>query len=101
MPQADKLFHSAHQDIQVTFIKDGDGKVSGLVWKADGKERKAPRMGPLFHSLKPQPDPDPARTKKVVAGSGPSVKAGRLLPNRPWLRPARAPTLRLAVPRET
>ena len=26
-----------------------------------------PRIGPLFHSLKQQSDPDPARTEKVVA----------------------------------
>ena len=30
-------------------------------------EGKVPRIGPLFHSLKPQTDPDPARTEKVVA----------------------------------
>jgi hypothetical protein len=52
---------------QVTFLKDGDGEVSGFLWNEGGKERKVPRIGLLFHSLKTQPDPDPARTEKVVA----------------------------------
>ena len=43
------------------------GEVGGFLWKEGGRERKVPRIGPLFHSLKPQTDPDPARTEKVVA----------------------------------
>jgi CubicO group peptidase (beta-lactamase class C family) len=66
LPEAEGRFHSTHEDVQIRFIKDGDGKVSGFLRKADGKERKIPRIGPLFHSLKPQTDPDPARTEKVL-----------------------------------
>jgi CubicO group peptidase (beta-lactamase class C family) len=65
--EADNRFRSAHQNVQISFTKDADGTVSGLLWQADGKERKVPRIGPLFHYLKQQSDPDPARTEKVVA----------------------------------
>jgi hypothetical protein len=85
VPQADKLFHSAHQDIQITFIKDGVGKVSGLLWKADGKERKVPRIGPLFHSLKPQTDPDPGRTEKVIAALKAIGQGGTAIADSPVL----------------
>ena len=67
LPEADDRFHSAQRDVQITFLKDGDGQVGGFLWKEGGRERKVPRIGPLFHSLKPQTDPDPARTEKVVA----------------------------------
>ena len=87
LPEADDRFHSAHQDVQITFIKDGDGKVSGLLWKADGKERKVPRIGPLFHSLKPQTDPDPARTEKVVAALKALGQGGKAVADSPVLTP--------------
>ena len=41
------------------------GMSTGFRWKEEGHERKVPRIGPLFHSLKSQADPDPARTEKV------------------------------------
>ena len=66
LPEADDRFYSTQQDVQIRFLKDGEGKVTGLLWKEGGRERKAPRIGPLFRSLKPQADPDPSRTEKVV-----------------------------------
>ena len=87
LPEADHRFHSAHQDVQITFIKDGDGKVSGFLWKADGKERKVPRIGPLFHSLKPQSDPDPSRTEKVVAVLKALGQGGKAIADSPVLTP--------------
>jgi hypothetical protein len=87
LPGADNRFHSAHQDVQINFIKDGDGKVSGFLWKADGKERKVPRIGPLFHSLKPQSDPDPSRTEKVVAVLKALGQGGQAITDSPALTP--------------
>ena len=65
LPEADDRFYSTQQDVRITFLKDGDGEVTGFLWKQGGRERKAPRIGPLFRSLKPQADPDPSRTEKV------------------------------------
>jgi CubicO group peptidase (beta-lactamase class C family) len=87
VPVADNRFRSAHQDVQITFIKDGDGKVSGFVWNEGGKERKVPRIGPLFHSLKPQIDPDPARTGKVVAALKALSQGGKAIADSPLLTP--------------
>ena len=42
----------------IEFIKGDNGKVDGFLWKANGKEKKV-RIGPLFHSLEHQTDPDP------------------------------------------
>ena len=43
----------------MTFLKEGGDGVSGFLWKRGGKERKVPRIGPLFHTFKSQPDPEP------------------------------------------
>ena len=50
---ADDRFSGAQRDVQVTFLKDGSGAVNGLMWKEGDRERNAPRIGPLFHHLKP------------------------------------------------
>jgi hypothetical protein len=84
LPQAGGGFLSTHRDIQVTFLKDG-GEVSGFLWKEKGRERKVPRIGPLFHSLKPQADPDPARTEKVVAALRAFAQGGKVLADSPWI----------------
>jgi hypothetical protein len=67
LPESADRFFSADRDAQITFVKDDRGEVSGYLWKEGGQERKAPRIGPLMHSLKPQADPDPARTQNVEA----------------------------------
>jgi hypothetical protein len=87
LPEADDHFHSAQRDVQITFLKEGDGEVSGFLWKEGGRERKAPRIGPLFHSLKPQTDPDPARTEKVVAALRVLGQGGKALADSPLLTP--------------
>jgi CubicO group peptidase (beta-lactamase class C family) len=84
LPQAGGRFHSAHRDVQVTFLKDG-GEVSGFLWNERGQDRKVPRTGPLFHSLKPQSDPDPARTEKVVAALKALAQGGKALAESPLL----------------
>ena len=66
LPESDVLFRSAQRDVQITFRKDIAGEPRGFLWKENGRERKVPRIGPLFHSLKPQLDPDPGRTERIA-----------------------------------
>jgi CubicO group peptidase (beta-lactamase class C family) len=87
LPETNVRFRSADGDIQVTFLKDGNREVSGFVWNEGGKERKGPRIGPLFRFLKPQPDPDPARTEKVVAVLKAFGKGGNVIVASPLLTP--------------
>jgi CubicO group peptidase (beta-lactamase class C family) len=87
LPETAARFHSAQRDVQVTFLQERDGKVSGFLWKEDGKERRVPRIGPLFHVLEPQTDPDPAITEKVVAALKAVDKGGKAIADSPMLTP--------------
>jgi CubicO group peptidase (beta-lactamase class C family) len=84
LPEPGYRFRSAHQDVHIIFVKDADGK-GGLVWNEGGKEKNIPRIGPLFHSLKPQTDPDPARTEKVVAALKALGQGGKAVADSPLL----------------
>ena len=85
LPESEDRFHSAERDIQVTFLKDDGGELRGLSWKQGGRQREVPRIGPLFHSLKPQADPDPARTEKVIAALRLLAEGGKALADSPLL----------------
>jgi hypothetical protein len=101
LPEADDRFHLDHRDVQITFLKNSYGDVRGFLWTQDGHERKVPRIGPLFRSLKPQSDPDPARTEKIAIalralGTGGTALDGTSLLTsgaRTDHRPGIAPTL--------
>ncbi|MCY7386731.1 MAG: hypothetical protein LH481_01495 [Burkholderiales bacterium] len=58
-------FYSITSDEEFAFTQDAKGQVSELVAKKNGRERKAARLGPLMHNLKPQTDPNPARTEML------------------------------------
>jgi hypothetical protein len=70
----------------VTFTIDhaGDG-INSLTWNEFGQEHKAPRIGPLFHALKPQLDPDPARTERVLAAMKAFAARGKAVADSPLL----------------
>ena len=87
LPDTDDRFHSAQRDVQITFLKDDDGKVSGFLWKEGAAGGKVPRIGPLFHTLKPRTDPDPARTEKVVAALKALAEGGKAIADSPLLTP--------------
>ena len=87
LPEADDRFYLAQRDVQITFLKDRDGEVRGILWKEGGLERKVPRIGPLFHSLKPRTDRDPARTEKVIAALRAVGQGGKTLADSPLLTP--------------
>jgi hypothetical protein len=87
LPEAGDRFYSSSRDVQVTFLKEGDGEVGGFLWKQGGRERKVSRIGPLFHSLKPQTDPDPARTEKIVAAIRALAQGEKAIADSPLLTP--------------
>jgi CubicO group peptidase (beta-lactamase class C family) len=84
---AEDTFYSSQRDVRVKFLEGADGQVAGLLWKEGGKERKVPRIGPLFHSLSPLPDPDPARTGKVIIALKALGQGGKAIADSPLLTP--------------
>ena len=87
LPETADSFASAQRDARLTFHKDGDGAVDGILWMEDGKERKLPRIGPLFHALSPQTDPDKPRTEKAVAAMRAFAQGGKAVADSPLLTP--------------
>jgi CubicO group peptidase (beta-lactamase class C family) len=85
LPESEDRFHSAERDIQITVVKDDGGEIRGISWKQGSQQREIPRIGPLFHSLKPRTDPDPARTEKVVAALRVLAEGGKALADSPLL----------------
>jgi len=58
------------------FLRDDHGRVTGFSRDIDGKDRVAPRIGPLLANLPPARDPAPARTVSVTAALR-ALAAGR------------------------
>jgi hypothetical protein len=48
----DDRFGSNQRDVSFRIVRGPAGEVVGLTWSSGGKERRAPRIGPLFSSLK-------------------------------------------------
>ena len=66
VPVSSTSFLMTEEGVQLTLVKNSDGEVTGLVVRQDdGSERTIPRVGPLFESLKPQPDPDQGRSRRI------------------------------------
>ncbi len=87
LAEAEDRFFLSQRDVHVTFLTDRDGGVKGFLWKDKGKEKKVPRIGPLFHSLKPQTDPDPARTETVFKALKALQAGGKDVADSPLLTP--------------
>ena len=83
-PQSDHQFASADRDVSFTIDHTGD-EINALSWNESGQKHKAPRIGPLFHALKPQLDPDPARTEKVLAAMKAFASRGKAVEDSPLL----------------
>jgi CubicO group peptidase (beta-lactamase class C family) len=66
VPVSSTSFFMNEEGTQLTEVKNSVGAVTGLVVRQDdGSERTIPRVGPLFDSLRPQPDPDQARSRRI------------------------------------
>jgi CubicO group peptidase (beta-lactamase class C family) len=67
IPLSNQRFRSTSRNAEVSFEVDGKGSVTEAVVSIDWAERHAPRIGPLMRNLKPQPDPNTARTAGIKA----------------------------------
>jgi CubicO group peptidase (beta-lactamase class C family) len=66
IPVSTTSFWMTEEGILLTVVNNSVGEVTGLVVRQDdGSERTIPRVGPLFDSLKPQPDSDQERSRRV------------------------------------
>lgn len=87
VPETATRFASTDRDAYLTFSPNEKGQVSGLVGKMGNDERKIPRIGPLFHALKPQSDPDPARTRRIEATLKALAQGGKIVEEAPGITP--------------
>jgi CubicO group peptidase (beta-lactamase class C family) len=87
VPETATRFVSAALDATLTFSPNAKGEVSELVWKQKQDERKIPRIGPLFSGLKPEPDPDPARTRQIETALKSLSVGGKALAEAPGITP--------------
>ncbi|WP_254560505.1 serine hydrolase domain-containing protein [Dyadobacter diqingensis] len=78
-------FASADRNVSLTFTPDTDGNVISLSYKDDNNERKIPRIGPLFNTLKTSTDPDPARTPKIMVALQAMIKGSKILEEAPGI----------------
>ena len=85
LPQSADAFFFPDRDIQITFLKDGRGKVSGLAANIDGRERKCPRIGPLIHSLKPGSCTDTTLMERVTEGLTALSRGGKTARDSPYI----------------
>ena len=67
VPIGPHRFYSTSRNYELLFILDTQGEVTEIQMTTKGKSSKAPRIGPLMHTLKARPDPDPARTRRLQA----------------------------------
>jgi hypothetical protein len=58
-------FGSTQRNFIVRFTTNASGEVGGFVGSLNARERTVPRIGPLFGSVRPASDPDPALTEVV------------------------------------
>jgi CubicO group peptidase (beta-lactamase class C family) len=88
VPLSATSFWQAEEGIQLTVVRNTAGEVTGLrVREENGRERIAPRIGPLFHTLTPQADPDPTRTQKIEAVLKAMEQGGKAVEESPDLAP--------------
>ena len=77
---------SDDQSRQFTFERDESGEVIGFSRAINGQARTAPLVSPLLEGVKPQRDPDPARTAqaesalRALAKGGTAVQQSLLFP---------------------
>jgi hypothetical protein len=65
LPISDTEFVAEDADRGLTFVKSKDGVVAGVNLRLIKDRMSGQRLGPLFSSVAPQPDPKPELTRKI------------------------------------
>ena len=86
LPETDSRFFTAG-DRQINFLKDTAGRITGFEWQERGRKGKAPRIGPLVHSLKRTPDTYPVRAERVEVVLKALGQPGQAVQTAPGLSP--------------
>jgi len=87
VPESESRFFYQHRDRQIAFVRNDRGEITGFEWQERERKGKAPRIGPLVHSLKRQPDTNPARTERVKAVLSALGQGGQAVETVPALSP--------------
>ncbi|MEJ7709012.1 MAG: DUF3471 domain-containing protein [Pyrinomonadaceae bacterium] len=98
VPESVTRFFSTEQNVQVTFMKNGSGEITGFVWKKGTEERRVPRIGPLARSVKPQPDPSPVLTRAVEQALRAFAEGGKSVEEVPGVAPGARQQFASGVP---
>ena len=89
IPVSSSSFWMTEEGVQLTLVKNSDGEVTGLVVRQDdGSERTIPRVGPLFESKKPQPDPDQGRSRRIEDALMAMEKGGKAVEENASIAPS-------------
>jgi CubicO group peptidase (beta-lactamase class C family) len=85
VPLSESVFVCAEEATRMRFMKGPGGEVSEIeITEYDGK-RKIPRIGPLPHTVAAIPDPDPARTARILAALQALSQGGKAVKDAPGL----------------
>jgi hypothetical protein len=77
LPESNTTFYLPDVALEVSFEKNARGEAIGLKSKSNDGERKVPRIGPLIHALKTQPDPDAALTRRIESALKAFAQGGK------------------------
>jgi hypothetical protein len=102
LPVSATRFVAEEADRAFTVTQDARGAVTAATLRLGKDDLPVQRIGPLAHTLRPQPDPDPERTRKIEAVLMAFAKGGKPVEEVPLLAPqarqdyARGPAPELA-----
>jgi CubicO group peptidase (beta-lactamase class C family) len=87
LPVSDNRFVAEEADRAFTVTRDANGGVAGATLRLGKDEMAVQRLGPLAHTLRPQPDPAPALTREIEAVLRAFASGGKPVEETPFLAP--------------
>lgn len=85
LPVSDTRFVAEEADRGFTVTRSAQGEVTGATLRLGKDEMAVQRIGPLAHTVKPQPDPDPGLTTKIEAVLRAFAQGGKAVEEVPQL----------------
>jgi CubicO group peptidase (beta-lactamase class C family) len=87
LPVSDTRFVAEEADRKFVVARGAQDEVTGATLHFGKDEAPVQRIGPLAHTIRPQPDPDPALTRKIEAVLVAFAKGGKPVEEVPLLAP--------------